>query len=112
MSDDPAGIFATGCVAVCLELFGGFCLDFTSISKSLRVLPIHPFDSAPAAHACTSRLCPWPFDSDTNDELGEDTDPGERDLLIPKARAQRDSAAETVAQPPPYPTMSQSPSTS
>lgn len=34
MSDDPAGVVATVCLTVCLELFGGFCLDFASTSKS------------------------------------------------------------------------------
>lgn len=52
MSDDPAGALAVVCVTVCLELCGGFCLDFASISKSPRALVAHVFDFLPQlAHA-------------------------------------------------------------
>jgi len=44
MSDDPAGVCAVACGTVCLELIGGICLDFASISKSPRVLIAHAFD--------------------------------------------------------------------
>lgn len=46
MSDDPAGACAVACGTVCLELIGGLCLDFASISKSLRVLVAHAFDAS------------------------------------------------------------------
>ena len=45
MSDDPAGVVAVVCVTACVELFGGFCLDFASIGKSPQVLVAHSFDS-------------------------------------------------------------------
>jgi hypothetical protein len=44
MSDDPAGVLAVVCTTVCLQLIGGFCLDFASISKSPRALVSHVFD--------------------------------------------------------------------
>ena len=44
MSDDPAGVCAVVCGTVCIELIGGFCLDFASTSKSPPVLVVRPFD--------------------------------------------------------------------
>lgn len=45
MSDDPAGACAIVCWTVCLELFGGICLDFASSSKSPRALFARTSDS-------------------------------------------------------------------
>ena len=44
MSDDPAGVVVTACLTVCLELVGGFCLDFASTSKSPSGFVAHDFD--------------------------------------------------------------------
>lgn len=52
MSDDPAGVCAVACATVCVELIGGFCLDFASISKSSWVLVAQAFDPlySPSVH--------------------------------------------------------------
>lgn len=71
MSDDPAGVCAIVCWTVCLELIGGICLDFASISKSLRALFAHTSDSplqpirAPAVFAHGHSTLTWTMESET-----------------------------------------------